>query len=67
MLNFLSKIFGGNKSQKDVERINPIVEQINKHFNSFSSLSNDELRGKTVVFQQRSKKALLKSTSRSKA
>ena len=53
MLNFLSKIFGGNKSQKDVERINPIVEQINKHYNSFQNLSNDELRGKTRVFHNR--------------
>ena len=58
MLNFLSKIFGGNKSQKDVERINPIVEQINKHYNSFSSLSNDELRGKTRIFQQKIKESL---------
>ena len=58
MLNFLSKIFGGNKSQKDVVRINPIVEQINKHYNSFSSLNNDELRGKTRAFQLKIKESL---------
>jgi len=32
MLNFLSKILGGNKSEKDVKKIAPQVEKINSFF-----------------------------------
>ena len=55
MLGFLSKIIGGSKSEKDVKIIDPIVQQIKKHFNSYQSLSNDQLRGKTQEFKQRIK------------
>ncbi len=58
MLGFLSKLLGGNKSEKDVKQIEPIVRQINEHFSRFQSLSNDELRGKTVEFKQRIKEHL---------
>ncbi len=53
MLGFLSKIFGGSKSEKDIKSIEPIVASINQHFAALQSLSNDELRNKTVVFKQR--------------
>jgi preprotein translocase subunit SecA len=53
MLGFLSKVFGGSKSEKDIKSIEPLVAEINNHFNSYQSLSNDELRGKTVEFKQR--------------
>src|SRR5687768_17416363 len=53
MMGFLSKIFGGSKSQKDVQRIMPLVTKINQNFQSYQSLSNDELRHKTVEFRQR--------------
>ena len=36
MLNILSKILGGNKSEKDVKKIEPQVEQINKFFDQVS-------------------------------
>lgn len=55
MLGFISKIFGGNKSEKDIKTIQPVVEQINQHFASYQSLSNDQLRSKTVEFRQRIK------------
>ena len=42
----LAKIFG-TKAEKDLKEIAPIVTQINKEFASLSSLSDDELRGKT--------------------
>src|SRR6476660_7392940 len=58
MIGILSKIFGGNKSEKDVKKIQPQVEKINQHFSSYQSLSNDELRGKTVEFRERIKKHL---------
>ncbi len=43
MIGLLSKLFGGNKSQKDMKLILPIVDQINVHFKQYQSLSNDEL------------------------
>ncbi|MCW3120101.1 MAG: secA, partial [Chitinophagaceae bacterium] len=53
MAGFFSKIFGGNKSEKDVKKIEPLVAQINNFFVSCQSLNNDALRNKTVEFRQR--------------
>ncbi|MBV9962996.1 MAG: preprotein translocase subunit SecA [Parafilimonas sp.] len=53
MLNILSKILGGNKSEKDVKKIEPQVGKINNFFNEYQSLSNDQLRNKTQEFKQR--------------
>jgi len=58
MIGFLSKIFGGNKSEKDIKHITPQVEIINQHFIAYQSLSNDELRNKTQEFKQRIKEHL---------
>ncbi|MFY7651065.1 MAG: preprotein translocase subunit SecA, partial [Chitinophagaceae bacterium] len=51
MLKFISKLLGGNKSEKDVAQIKPIVEKINKYFAEYASLSNDALRNKTQEFR----------------
>ncbi|HEX8460939.1 MAG TPA: preprotein translocase subunit SecA, partial [Segetibacter sp.] len=53
MLGFLSKLFGGSKSQKDVKLLLPIVDKTNQFFQQYQSLSNDELRAKTVEFKER--------------
>ncbi|MBC7689670.1 MAG: preprotein translocase subunit SecA [Aquabacterium sp.] len=53
MIGFLSKIFGGNKSEKDVKKITPQVAKINSFFAQYQSLSNDELRVKTAEFRLR--------------
>jgi preprotein translocase subunit SecA len=53
MLKFISKLFGGNKSEKDVQLLMPIVQKANQFFQEYQSLSNDELRSKTVQFRQR--------------
>lgn len=53
MLGIFSKIFGGKKSDKDVNRIQPVVAEINRHFEAYQALSNDELRAKTQEFRQR--------------
>ncbi|MET0465233.1 MAG: preprotein translocase subunit SecA [Chitinophagaceae bacterium] len=58
MLGILSKLFGGNKSDKDVKKIAPLVEKTNQFFASYASLSNDELRNKTQEFRQRIKEHL---------
>jgi len=53
MAGLLSILFGGNKSEKDVKAIRPIVTKINSFFDQYQSISNDELRGKTQVFRAR--------------
>jgi len=58
MIGILSKIFGGSKSDKDVKRLEPIVKQINNIYSELHSLSNDQLRNKTVEFRQRIKEHL---------
>lgn len=53
MIGAISKLFGGNKSEKDVKKILPQVEKVNQFFAQYRSLSNDELRNKTNEFKQR--------------
>lgn len=53
MIGAISKLFGGSKSEKDVKKIRPVVDQINQYFNQYQSLTNDELRNKTAEFKQR--------------
>ena len=55
MIGMLSKLFGGNKSEKDVKKIAPQVEKINHFFAQYQQFSNDELRGKTTEFRARIK------------
>ena len=52
MLNVLSKIFG-TKNDRDLKRIRKIVDEINKFEPTISSLSDEELKGKTVEFRAR--------------
>ncbi len=49
----LTKLFGGNKHDKDVRELQPIVGQINAEFAKLSALSHDELRAKTAYFRSR--------------
>lgn len=53
MFGFLSKLLGGNKSERDVKQILPYVEKINAFYSQYQTLSNDELRNKTVEFRAR--------------
>jgi preprotein translocase subunit SecA len=58
MAGFLSLLFGGNKSEKDVKVLRPYIGKINAFFDQYQSLSNDELRHKTVDFRNRIKEYL---------
>src|SRR5205085_693344 len=51
MLKLIAKIFG-TKSEKDIKRIMPLVEQTKKEGESVQSLSNDELRNETKKIQE---------------
>ncbi|MEO5673473.1 MAG: preprotein translocase subunit SecA [Chitinophagales bacterium] len=55
MFEFVTKLFGGSKSDKDVRIVEPYVDQINEVFETLESLTNDELREKSIDFRQRIK------------
>lgn len=48
----LQKIFG-NKHEKDVKSYMPLVEEVNEYYATYSELTNDELRNKTLEFKDR--------------
>lgn len=50
-INSILKAFVGDKSEKDVKAIQPLINKIKTYESSLSSLSNDELRAKTVYFK----------------
>ncbi|RNL55099.1 preprotein translocase subunit SecA [Pedobacter jejuensis] len=52
MLGFLAKVFG-SKSERDIKSIQPLVVKINEEYAKLSSISNDELRAKTIEFKGR--------------
>src|ERR1700753_1745955 len=51
MLNFISKLFG-NKSERDVKSILPMVEKIKAEYAKLDRISNDELRAKSIAFKE---------------
>ena len=55
ILNSVIKIFVGDKQQKDLKILQPIVEKVTAYETTLSSLSNDELRNKTTEFKKRIK------------
>jgi preprotein translocase subunit SecA len=57
-INGLMRKFFGSKADKDIQEAQPFVEQINEHFAKYASLSNDQLRAKTIEFRQRIEQAL---------
>ena len=56
IFDFATKVFG-NKYDKDLKEINPIIEKIKSVSPSIQSLSNDELRAKTTSFKQQIEEA----------
>ena len=51
ILSKVLKTFVGSKSDRDFKELSPIIEEVAAPFNSFSSLSNDELRAKTIYLK----------------
>ena len=56
IFDFATKVFG-NKYDKDLKEINPIIEKIKSVYPSIQTLSNDELRAKTTSFKQQIEEA----------
>jgi preprotein translocase subunit SecA len=57
LINSILKAFVGDKSQKDVKAIQPLVNKIRSFEGALAQLSHDELRAKTVYFKDTIKKA----------
>lgn len=53
IIKSFSKLLGGTSAEKALKEIEPIVAQINTHFEEYKGLSNDALRGKTDEFIER--------------
>ncbi|MDG2448411.1 MAG: preprotein translocase subunit SecA [Saprospiraceae bacterium] len=52
MLNVFKKVFG-TKYDRDVKQYQGLIGEINNNFQSYQSLSNDQLRNKTHEFKQK--------------
>ena len=52
MLDFFKKMLG-NKSQRDIKVINPILEKALAAWDEIKTVSNDELRARTIAFKHR--------------
>lgn len=51
MLKFIAKIFG-TKSEKDIKRIMPLVEQTKLEYEKLKNISHDDLRNETTKIQE---------------
>ncbi|MBI4931982.1 MAG: preprotein translocase subunit SecA [Bacteroidetes bacterium] len=52
MLQLIGKIFG-NKNERDLKPLWPIVDQVSAEWEKLKGISNDELRAKTADFKKR--------------
>ena len=53
MIGLLIKKIVGSKNERELKRIQPLVDQINRMEPEISRLSDDQLRGKTSEFKER--------------
>ena len=63
-INSILKAFVGDKSQKDVKAIQPLVTKTKSFESSLMALSHDELRNKTVSFKEKIKTARAEKDSK---
>ena len=52
MMNFLTKIFG-NKHDRDVKKMQPVVDEINQYYEEYAFLADETLKEKTAAFRTR--------------
>ena len=53
MFNWILKQILGSKNQRELRRMAPLVRRINEYDKQFTSLSDDDLRAKTLAWKQR--------------
>ncbi|MCR5417027.1 MAG: preprotein translocase subunit SecA [Pseudobutyrivibrio sp.] len=51
-MGLIDKVFGTH-SQRELKRINPIVDKIESYRDAMGALTDEELRGKTIEFKER--------------
>ncbi len=51
-MNFITKLFG-TKHDREVKRMQPIVDEINAHFTTLEGLTDEQLKAKTPEFRER--------------
>jgi preprotein translocase subunit SecA len=61
MFEFINKLFG-NKSDRDIKEITPLVEKTKEEYSKLQSISNDDLREKTIEFRSRIKDYISEAT-----
>ena len=52
-MEWLKKILGGSKNERDLKNMGPMVDKINSFDESFISLNDQELKNKTNEFRER--------------
>ena len=52
VLNLLTKVFG-SQNERELKRLQPIVDQINALEPAIQALSDEELKAQTAAFKQR--------------
>jgi len=57
LINSILKAFVGDKSQKDIKALQPLVLKIKSFEGALAQLSHDELRAKTVYFKDKIREA----------
>lgn len=55
LLNSVLKVFVGDKSEKDVKALQPLVKEVKSFETALEALTHDELRQKTITFKSRIK------------
>jgi preprotein translocase subunit SecA len=55
LLNSVLKVFVGDKSEKDVKALQPLVKEVKSFETALETLTHDELRQKTITFKSRIK------------
>jgi preprotein translocase subunit SecA len=58
MLQFLQKVLGGNSNERELKKLRPVVEEINRLYPALAALSDDELRAKTAAFKAQIREAV---------
>lgn len=53
MLKWISNLIVGDYNKKQLNKIAPMVDQINDRYNKFETLTDEEVKGKTEEFKER--------------
>ena len=64
ILNSVIKLFVGDKQQKDLKKLQPIVDQVKKFEADIAKLSHDQLRAKTQEFKNKIQTATKEFTNK---